>query len=408
MTMTLSSPSMISNLATGRREGSCSARVALLCDFLEERWASMDLVGESLFLQLTADHGNDVLVTRMLPTFHWRFNRLSVLPGGLATNLDRFINRFVDYPAYVRTHRSDYDIFHVIDHSYSQLLWSLPASRTVVTCHDLDTFRCVLEPERDPRSPWFRAMTRRILSGFRRAAHVIAVSDSTREELLTHGLFPPDRISVVSNGVHPSCSPKPDRIADDSTTELLQNSSNETIWLLSVGTTIPRKRIDVLLRVFAAVLKESPQVRLLRVGGSFTPEQLKLVSDLKIGHAIVVLPFLERDVLAAVYRRATLLLHTAEAEGFGLPLIEAMACGCPVLASDLPVLREVGAEACTYGRVADVDHWKGQVLELLREKKQTEEGWERRRQRGIAHAALYSWTENARQTARIYRMLMRN
>ena len=125
-------------------------------------------------------------------------------------NADRLINRFVDYPRSLKPHLQEFDLFHLIDHSYSQLLHGLPADRTVVTCHDLDTFTCVLEPERQPRPRWFRAMTERILSGFRKAAHVVADSAATRDEILRFGLMPPDRITVIFNGVHPSCSPHPD------------------------------------------------------------------------------------------------------------------------------------------------------------------------------------------------------
>ena len=101
-----------------------------------------------------------------------------------------------------------------MDHSYSQLIHDLPAGRTVVTCHDLDTFVCVLEPERQPRPRWFRAMTERILNGFQKAAHVIAESEATRDEILRLGLHPPERVTVISNGVHPSCSPAARPVAD--------------------------------------------------------------------------------------------------------------------------------------------------------------------------------------------------
>lgn len=178
-------------------------------------------------------------------------------------------------------------------------------------------------------------------------------------------------------------------------------------WLLNVGSTLPRKRLDVLLRVFAEIKHEMPEARLVRVGG-FTEPQMKLIRELALERAVVNLPFLERPVLAAVYRRATLLVHTAEAEGFGLPLIEAMACGCPVVASDLPVLREVGGDAASYCRVADVAAWKNSIIELLHERFEHPRLWELRRQRGLAWAAGFSWPENARQTAEIYRKVMEN
>jgi len=154
------------------------------------------------------------------------------------------------------------------------------------------------------------------------------------------------------------------------------------------------------------VRRETPGALLVRVGGGFTTEQLQLARELNVMDAVVFLPFLERETLAAVYRRATLLLHTAEAEGFGLPLIEAMACGCPVLASDIPVLREVGGSAATYCRVADVEAWQEAVARLLQEKLHNSNASDLRRQQARAHAARFSWAETARQTAHVYRKVL--
>jgi len=173
-------------------------------------------------------------------------------------------------------------------------------------------------------------------------------------------------------------------------------------WLLNVGSTAPRKRLDVLLRVFAGIRRELPEARLVRVGG-FTEPQMKLIQELNLSGAVVNLPFLDRQVLAAVYRRATLLLHTAEAEGFGLPLIEALACNCPVVASDLPVLREIAGTAATYCPVGEIRAWKDAVVELLAERVAQPCAWALRCQEGVTWAARFSWLENARQTAQVYR-----
>jgi glycosyltransferase involved in cell wall biosynthesis len=364
----------------------------------------MDLVGDMLCGRLNQDCAGDVAATRLMPALRRRLTRIPLLPGKLAHNADRLMNRFVDYPAWLHARAGDYDVFHVVDHSYSQLIRVLPRGRAIVTCHDLDTFRCLLEPQMEKRPRWFCAMVRRILDGFLQAAHVIAVSGATREELIRRSLFPPERITVVQNGVHPSCSSLPDPAADAAAAQLLPPDGG-ALWLLSVGSTLPRKRLDVLLRVFAAVQRKVPAARLARVGG-LTAAQLRLAAELGIEHSVLALPYLERDVLAAVYRSATLLLHTAEAEGFGLPLIEAMACGCPVVASDLPVLREVGGAAAIYCPVGDVSSWAETVTDLLIEGTQRQESWERRRLLGVRHATRFSWAENARQTALIYRQVL--
>jgi len=373
-------------------------RVAMICNFLEERWPSMDLVGDMLCSHLAANCDNQVTVTQIRPAFKNRCTRVFEKPA--FRNADLILNRFADYPAWLRPRAGEYDLFHLVDHSYSQLLHILPAGRTVVTCHDLDTFRCVLEPERDQRPRWFRAMSRRILDGFRNAAHVIAVSEATRDELLRHRLVSPERISVVPNGVDPICSPQADGPADLAATGLLPAPAG-TPWLLSVGSTAPRKRLDVLLRVFAAVKRVMPEAGLVRVGG-LSPELEQLATELNIRPAIVTLPFLARDLLAAIYRRAALLLQTSDAEGFGLPVVEAMASGCPVAASDIPALREIGGTAVTYCPVADVAFWQDAVVRLLREREQQPEAWARRRHHAVAHAEHFSWAENARQAAVIY------
>jgi glycosyltransferase involved in cell wall biosynthesis len=376
-------------------------RIALLCDLLEENWPSMDLVAEMLLQQLELTHSAEFSMARLCPPMRRHFGKLPLL-GPRCHNADRLLNRFVDYPQSLRQYAAEFDLFHIIDHSYAQLAHGLPAARTVITCHDTDTFRCLLEPGREKRPRWFRAMTRRILEGFRQAAHVIAVSSATQEDLLRHGLFPPERITVVHNGVHPSCSPTADPAADAIAARLLPRDDGDTVWLLNVGSTMPRKRLDVLLRVFSAIRQELPEARLVRVGGSFTRAQHQLAVQLGVDDAIVKLPFLERGVLAAVYRRAALLVHTAEAEGFGLPIIEAMACGCPVVASDIPVLREVGGSAATYCPVADVNAWTDAVRALLQERRREQSAWELRRDGALVQAARFSWAENARQTARIY------
>ena len=152
-------------------------RIGLICDFVEENWPSMDLVAGMVFDHVSREHASTIDITRICPPLRRRFGRLPGIGNAPALhNADRLLNRFVDYSRWLKPQVADFDLFHLIDHSYSQLVHDLPPGRTVVTCHDLDTFRCVLEPEREPRPRWFRAMTGRILSGFRKASHVIADS----------------------------------------------------------------------------------------------------------------------------------------------------------------------------------------------------------------------------------------
>jgi glycosyltransferase involved in cell wall biosynthesis len=364
----------------------------------------MDLVGDMLFEQLKRRHGNAIQANRIRPPFRRRATAPGVLRSSRAAwNGDRLWNRMVEYPLWLRKRRERYDIFHIVDHSYAHLALTLRGGRTVVTCHDLDAFRCLTDPAREPRPLWFRAIARRILNGLRSAEHVIFVSEAVRREAGSLGLIPNSRSTVIHNGVH--CEPGTDGDADREARRLLGADASGPV-LLSVGSTIPRKRIDILLRVFAGVLKEIPASRLIRVGGPLTGPQADLARKLGVARSLVELPFLDRAVLGAVYRSATLLLQPSESEGFGLPVVEAMAHGCPVVASDLPALREIGGKAAVYCQVGNVSEWTESVSRLLNQLRAEPALWNRFRSRSIENARRFTWRETADRVANVYHEVM--
>lgn len=376
-------------------------KLALICDFLEEGWPSMDLFGDMLFQAFTAEHAAAIAAEQLRPAMHSRFTKTPGLGrSGIFRNADRLLNRFHDYPVWLKKRAARFDLFHLVDHSYAQLLLDLPRERTVVTCHDLDTFSCLIEPAANPRPRWFRAMARRTLNGFLRASHVICPSAFTRTNLLQHGLFPPDRVVVIPPGVDPVFFAAPEPGFDESVVQTLGLGGQA--WLLHVGSTIARKRIDVLLQVFARVSAALPGIKLLRVGGALTPQQAQLAHRLDLDGKIVQAPRLTKAQLAAVYRSAALVLQPSGAEGFGLPVIESMACGCPVIASDIPPLREAGGAAAEYCPVAGIDAWSDTAIRLLGERETAPRDWALRRDRARQHARGYTWTENANRTISVY------
>jgi glycosyltransferase involved in cell wall biosynthesis len=332
--------------------------------------------------------------------FHHRFGRWRKADAAPPI-VDRIINRFVDYPRWLRAQGLKLDVYHLVDHSYAHLVDSLPRDRTVVTCHDVDAFRNLLDGH-NGESQLPRWLSRRVLAGFRHARVVTCVSDATRSELAAGGLIDPDRLVVVPNGVHPSCSPAPDPAADLAAASLLGGSAGPL--LLHVGTTATRKRLDVLLDATARLAASDPGLRLVRVGGPLTEALRRQAHALGITDRIVELPHVSREVLAAVYRRADLVLMPSEREGFGLPLAEALACGTPVVASDIPALREVGGDAVRYVRPGDALALVEAVKALL-EQRADVSTWTACRQAGIARARRFSWAAGAARMAEIYRMI---
>jgi len=376
-----------------------SLRVAVVADLLEERWPSMDLMAEMLMAELGRAGRTGVEPVLLRPSFAPRITPLVLRRNGRPPlTIDRIAHRYWDYPRWLRQ-EAPADVYHIVDHSYAHLANDLPAGRVVVTCHDTDAFRTLVRPEqRESSLP--RMFVTRVLRGLRRAALVACDSEATRAELVLHGLVSPDRMTVVPIGVHPSCTVIPNAAADAAAATFVGKAAGAD--LLHVGSTIPRKRIDALLDVLARVVAERPDVRLLRVGGAFTAAQEGRIDVLGLRRHICVLPFIERPVLAALYRRAALVLLPSEREGFGLPVIESLACGTPIVASDLPVLREVGGTAAEYCPVGDAAQWSARVLALLRERDTNQSKWRARRDAGIARAALFSWERCAGEMEAIY------
>ena len=361
-------------------------RVAVIADYLEERWPSMDLVADMLMTHLLSEHAGTIDPTLIRPRMPRRAGRL--VNG--ARTLDRVTARFVDYPRALKRIVGRFDAYHIIDHSYANLVHVLPPARTLVTCHDVDAFRSILQPHEERRSLAYRILARRILAGLRAAGHVACDSEATRLALTELASFPPDRLSVIPNGTDTGGYPERDSAADFEAARML--GPRRGLELLHVGSTIPRKRIDVLLEVFAAVHRERAETRLIRVGGPFTAEQRVRARELGVTDAIYVLPFVDRATLAAVYRRSALALLPSDREGFGLPIVEALACATPMVASDIPVLREIGSTAVTYCAVGAVDEWARSVLELLNERERHPAAWEARRTAGLLRAAEFSWS----------------
>ncbi len=368
-------------------------RVGIVCDLLEEHWPSMDLVADELLRTLPAVPSPAIAPVRIRPTIPpWSAALARMTHLRAAVNANRYLDRHHRYPRWLRRHAGEHDAYHVVDHTYAHLVHELPAARTVVTCHDVDAFRSLFDPAVEPRTAMFRRMTQRVLDGLRRAAVVACDSVATRDALVEHGLRT-TRLEVVPLGVHP---------AFRATADGAMPAGQGAPTLLHVGSTIPRKRIDVLLHVFARVRDQVPDAHLIRIGGAFTAAQEGLAERLGVGGAITVMPRVEREALAEAYRRAALVLLPSEAEGFGLPVVEAMACGTPVVVSDLPVLREVGGTAAIYAPVADVDGWAAAVGALLAERATAPDRWARRRRMALAQATRFTWEGCAERLAELY------
>jgi glycosyltransferase involved in cell wall biosynthesis len=354
-------------------------RLAILSDFPEERWPSMDLAAQMLYAQLNAAHQDAWQCQQVVPLFA-RYTHCW-------SNADRLLNRHWNYPRYAQKIAGNFDLFHVCDHSYAHLVNVLPAQRSGVFCHDLDAFACLIDPASSPRPWWFRKLARRTLAGMQKAAVVFYTTQAVGRQIEQHGLVDSSRLVQTPLGAAPEFTPGP--------------STQSGTYLLHVGSCVARKRIDILLEVFAVLHRQRPQLRLQQVGGQWTPVQRQQIQRLGIGSVVSQKQGLSRAELADIYRGAAAVLMTSQAEGFGLPIIEALACAAPVAASDLAVLREVGGDAVVYCSLEDVEHWKIQVGKIL-----DADNNAAARQNRLHQAARHSWAQHANVIATAYGKLL--
>jgi glycosyltransferase involved in cell wall biosynthesis len=235
----------------------------------------------------------------------------------------------------------------------------------------------------------------------RRAAHVTCDTNATRDQVLRFGLMSPERLSVVHMGVHAAFRPLPEVQADAALNALL--GTKQSVELLHVGSCIPRKRIDVLLEVFAGLARTIPGIRLLKAGGQLTADQRAFAATLGVEQQIAQLPRLDAATLAALYRRADVTLLPSDREGFGLPLLESLACGTAVVASDIAALREIGGHVTAYVPVGAVPEWCDQVRAALAIEQSTAQP--QRRVQRVTHAAAFGWDACARSMVMTYTRL---
>lgn len=271
----------------------------------------------------------------------------------------------------------------------------------VVTVHDLSFVRT---PEKLPplKRAYHTALCRASVA---RAARVIAVSHQTAADLQQYWATPAGRIRVAHNGVSPRFTPQPpERIA-----ALRRQNDLPERYLLYLGTLEPRKNLDLLLHAFARWVRESAtavdDVALVLAGarGWYYDEIFRTVTALGLAGRVHFPGFVPAADLPAWYAGAEAFVYPSLFEGFGLPVLEAMACGVPVICSRVPSLLEVAGDAAI--TVApDDEAGFAHALRLVLEQPRLCSAL---RKRGLVQAARFSWRRSAEQTLAIYEEIAR-
>lgn len=267
---------------------------------------------------------------------------------------------------------------------YDAPLFALP-SRSVVTVHDLIHFKV---PE--AFSPWRRFGARALLRrGVSAAGGIITVSEATRRDLVERFPSVAGKVRVVPNGVSPFFRPCADGAACDLPTR--------SPYLLCVGNRKPHKNLAAAVEALALLREERPELLLVVVGDVFEGWEavLQRAGSLGVRERILDVSAAGDTQLRCLYTHAEALLFPSLYEGFGLPVLEAMACGAPVVASNRSSLPEVVGDAGVLVDPGSPREMADAVLRLRREPGLREDLV----RRGRARAAAFGWERSAHETA---------
>jgi glycosyltransferase involved in cell wall biosynthesis len=260
-----------------------------------------------------------------------------------------YVDKFAWFPLVLRSAIEQADVVHICDHSNAIYTRQIGAVPHVVTCHDLLAVRSALGNIPQNPTRWTgRQLQRLILKGLSSAQHIACVSNGTRNDVLRIGGVSERRVSRVYNSLIYPYSRMEMTEAASRLRRLLVDPSQP--FVLHVGGNQWYKNRLGVLRIFSSLtrLKTPDSFKLVMVGKPWTAEMRRYVADHELANVTLELMAVADEDLRALYSTATVMLFPSLEEGFGWPIVEAQACGCPVATSNRSPMDEVAGDAAIY------------------------------------------------------------
>lgn len=269
-----------------------------------------------------------------------------------------------------------------------------PDLKTIVTIHDLGA-EFLPQYHQFPQKLYLNSSTEYAVS---HATHLIAVSDSTKKDLINTLHCDAEKISVIYESYDNSIFK---RVEDQEKLQAVKNKYNLSgDFVLFVGTIQPRKNLERAIKAFAkAKTQNNLPHKFILVGksGWLNEELYKLPEKLGLKNDIVFLGYVPNDDLPSLYSLATAFLFPSLFEGFGIPLLEAMACGCPVVTSDTSSMPEVVGDSAL-----QIDPQKEEkITDALTDLLTDEEKRKFYIQKGLVRVKQFSWSKTASETQQL-------
>lgn len=289
--------------------------------------------------------------------------------------------------------RNEPDIVHMPNQNFARFCF-LRKKPYVVTVHDVIRFYLHFEPERTME----RLLLRLDIWSIKRASHVIATSQHTKKDLIKYMMIPEGKITVVYDGIDHNIFKLYDvnlRILDRP-------------YILYVGSERPRKNLGSLFEAFAVLKKDFPNLNLLKIGPAgrynrYRKDSQGKLASLGILRDVTFIEYVSEYDLASYYRSAELLAYPSLYEGFGLPPVEAMACGCPLVTSNVSSIPEVVGDAGILVDPHDVNSLIQAMKRVLTNSRLKDEMV----RKGLEQVQKFSWEKTAELTLQVYNKVAR-
>jgi glycosyltransferase involved in cell wall biosynthesis len=322
--------------------------------------------------------------------------------GGFVAKWLAYIDKFLFFPRQLRARlTSDVQLVHICDHSNAMYSAQVSGRPIIVSCHDLLAVRGALgEVEDTPASITGKVLQRWIVAGLRRATAIACASRATfrdAERIVARDNAKPELL-LIHHGINHPYQKQPESVARRRLAQVPQLDPARP-FVLHVGSNLRMKNREGALRIFGLTTSDW-NGQLVFAGQKLTAELRSLGEKLGVLDRVVEVAGPDNDLLEALYNCAMALLYPSRFEGFGWPIIEAQACGCPVICADREPMSEVGGDAAITFDVDDEAGFARAVLELTDPAER--EAWS---ERSLRNVQRFTAEEMIAKYVKLYRNL---
>ena len=318
-------------------------KILLIGNYSPDSIISMDKFADMLINNLT-NIGHEVRVIRPEPYFNCWQKLPNILRKWLA-----YIDKLILFPPRLIQELSWADVVHICDHGNAVYINYLQTSPHIVTCHDLFAIRAGLGEFPEFQTGWTgKKLQQMIMKGLNQTQKVVCVSEETKNHLLRLSTLDQKAVSVIPMGLNYPYSPMK-ACAAKQHLEALGIPVNCS-FILHVGANHWYKNRLGVLSIFQQLIlnSQTSEFYLVMVGKAMTNEMHQFIKQHQLEQRIIELVEINNEDLRALYSSAIALLFPSLYEGFGWPIVEAQACGCPVFTSNRAPMNDIGGEAAIY------------------------------------------------------------